>query len=185
MGTDLVIKTKSNLGEKDKEDLILIKQRLNVDEEKFWKGVHYAQRIQDGLKQNAAYAEAFGVDAKEASKTSSQFHRGKWVQELIRFFRPDEETLYIGEIKTIIAKGMEMIKDPRSSNREKTEAMKALQPYIKAEKAAEQINIEELNVVATSGETIVQTLDQKLQAIADDGKMVDENGDIIDVVPIE
>jgi hypothetical protein len=184
MGNELAVRTRDAITEKDKEDLVLLQQRMNIDEDKFWKGVHYAQRIQDGLKQNAAYAEAFGVDSKIASKTSSQFHRGKWVQELIRFFRPDEETLYIGEIKTIIAQGMQIVKDPRSSNREKTEAMKALQPYIKAEKL-EQINIEEMNVVQTTGESIVHTLDQKLQAIADDGKMVDENGDIIDVTPIE
>ena len=95
---------------------------------------------------------------------------------------PDDNTLYIGDIKTIIATGMDIINDKGSSAREKTDAMKALQPYIKQAKLA--LEIEE-NIKISMGESTVTKIDTQLKQLIGFGKMVNEDGDIIDVQYIE
>lgn len=166
----------------DKDSLEVIRKRFNVEEVKFQKGLEFVQLVMDGTSKNKSYVEVFKVDTETAKKVSSQFHRGKWIQALIAYLRPDEDSLYFGEIKAIIAKGMEIVNNPRSSAREKTEAMKALQPYIKAEHAKIEIDV---NVATTTGDSIVTQLTDKIAMLSHAGKMVDESGEIIDVKPIE
>ena len=166
----------------DEVALEVLRKRLNVEETKFQKGLTFVQNVLDGETKNKAYVIAFGVDTDTAKKVSSQFHRGKWIQALIAYLRPEEDSLYIGEIKTIIAKGMEIIKNPRASAREKTEAMKALQPYIKAERVQLEVDVD---ITDTTGASIVSQLTDKIALLANNGKMVGNNGEVIDVKPIE
>lgn len=166
----------------DKDAIEVIRKRFNIDETRFSYGIKFVQNILDGDSKNKAYAKAFDVEPDKARMYSSQLHRGKWIQELIKYLRPDEDTLYLSEIKKIITSGMEIVNNPKSSPREKTEAMKALQPYIKAENQRLEID---LQVSDTTGESIVSALTDKIALLASSGKMVDESGEIIDVCAIE
>jgi len=166
----------------DTDALEIIRQRFNVEQERFNKGLNFVQAVMDGDSKNAAYIKAFGVEKDKARQVSSQFHRGKWIQALIAYMRPEDDSLYFGEIKTIIAKGMEIVKDPRSSPREKTEAMKALQPFIKAENNRLEVDV---NVTDNTGNSIVSQLTEQIGLLTKAGKMVNETGDIIDVEFIE
>ena len=166
----------------DKDALEVLRKRFNVKEDRFPFGVTFVQKIMDGMSKNKAYVETFGCTIDVAKKTSSQFHRSKWVQELIKYLRPDEDSLYFGETKAIIGRGMQIVNDPRSTPREITEAMKALQPYIKAEKQRIEVEVD-LNV--TTGASVVSTLNDKIAALVSQGKMIAANGEIIDVAVIE
>ena len=166
----------------DKEALDVIRKRFNIEAERFNYGLLFVQGILDGQTKNLAYSEAFGVDKDKARQSSSQFHRGKWVQALIAYLRPEEDSLYFGEIKNIISVGMKIVKDPRSSPREVTEAMKALQPYIKAENNRLEVDV---NVDINTGASVVTQLQDQIAQLANSNKMVNEAGVIIDVQPIE
>lgn len=166
----------------DKDALSVIRNRFNVPIERFERGLDFVQLVLDGKSKNLAYKEAFDVSTEKAKTTSSQFHRGKWIQELIKYLRPDEDSLYFGETKRIIGRGMEIINNPKSSNRDVTEAIKALQPFIKAEKQRLEVDV---NVTDNTGESIVTQLNDKITQLAEAGKMVDETGEIIDVPLIE
>ena len=166
----------------NKEELIAIQRRFNIPEDRFVKGVLFAHYITEGDNKTVAYQKVTGCDKDKARQNSGSLFKGKWIQELIRFMTPDDNTLYIGDIKTIIATGMEIINDKGSSAREKTDAMKALQPYIKQAKLA--LEIEE-NIKVSMGESTVTKIDSQLKQLVGLGKMVSEDGEIVDVQYIE
>ena len=165
-----------------KEELVAIQRKFNIPEDRFVKGVLFAHYITEGDNKTVAYQKVTGCDKDKARQNSGSLFKGKWIQDLIWFMTPDDNTLYIGDIKTIIATGMDIINDKGSSAREKTEAMKALQPYIKQAKLA--LEIEE-NIKVSMGESTVTKIDTQLKQLVGFGKMVNEDGDIIDVDYIE
>ncbi len=77
---------------------------------------------------------------------------------------------------------MGIIHSNQSTHREKIDAMKALQPYIKAEK--KMVDLSE-GTAETVGMSIVTQLERKINDLVMAGKMVNEMGEIIDVVAIE
>ena len=166
----------------NKEELVAIQRKFNIPEDRFVKGVLFAHYITEGDNKTVAYQKVTGCDKDKARQNSGSLFKGKWIQDLIRFMTPDDNTLYIGDIKTIIATGMDIINDKGSSAREKTDAMKALQPYIKQAKLA--LEIEE-NIKVSMGESTVTKIDTQLKQLIGFGKMVNEDGDIIDVQYIE
>ena len=166
----------------NKEELVAIQRKFNIPEDRFVKGVLFAHYITEGDNKTVAYQKVTGCDKDKARQNSGSLFKGKWIQDLIRFMTPDDNTLYIGDIKTIIATGMDIINDKGSSAREKTDAMKALQPYIKQAKLA--LEIEE-NIKVSMGESTVTKIDTQLKQLVGFGKMVNEDGDIIDVDYIE
>lgn len=166
----------------NKEELVAIQRKFNIPEDRFIKGVLFAHYITEGDNKTVAYQKVTGCDKDKARQNSGSLFKGKWIQDLIRFMTPDDNTLYIGDIKTIIATGMDIINDKGSSAREKTDAMKALQPYIKQAKLA--LEIEE-NIKVSMGESTVTKIDTQLKQLVGFGKMVNEDGDIIDVDYIE
>ena len=166
----------------NKEELVAIQRRFNIPEDRFVKGVLFAHYITEGDNKTVAYQKVTGCNKDKARQNSGSLFKGKWIQELIRFMTPDDNTLYIGDIKTIIATGMDIINDKGSSAREKTDAMKALQPYIKQAKLA--LEIEE-NIKVSMGESTVTKIDSQLKHLVGLGKMVREDGEIVDVQYIE
>lgn len=166
----------------NKEELVAIQRKFNIPEDRFVKGVLFAHYITEGDNKVVAYQKVANCDKDKARQNAGSLFKGKWIQELIRFMTPDDNTLYIGDIKTIIASGMDIINDKGSSAREKTDAMKALQPYIKQAKLA--VEIEE-NIKISIGETTVAKIGEQLKQLVGVGKMVDEKGEIIDVQYIE
>jgi hypothetical protein len=163
-------------------ELESIRKTLNVgDFERYYRAVNYCEKVLDGMPQSKAYAEAFDLDIAKAKTVSSRFHRSNWVQELILWMKPDDQSLNIGQIKRVIEEGMRIIDDITASNRDKTEAMKALQPYIKAEKLEQELRAQEASI----SETVAQSIDKKIEDLAERGKMIGENGDIIEAVLID
>jgi len=168
--------------EESKLELESFRRQFDIEEDRFYKAVTFCEEIIDAKEpKNRIYARVFGVPKEEANKVASQFHRAKWVQELILFLRPDEGSLYFGERKRIIAAGMAIIDNPDESARNKTEAMKALTPYIKQEKLENELNIN----VETKGESTAAGITKQLEDLAEQGKMIGDDGKIIDVVVIE
>jgi hypothetical protein len=165
------------------EELMSLRRYLGIsDEDRFERAVKFVELCLDGEKKNKAYMQAFECDKGHADRNASSLHRSKWVQEIFKFMRPEDNSLYIGEIKQIIAEGMRIINDPLESARNKTEAMRALQPYIKAEKAEEQAGIEKEK---GTGESMSAKLQEQIDQLAAAGKMVTPEGEIIDVDVIE
>jgi len=166
----------------DKEILKTIRSKFNIDEPRFLAGLTYVGLTLDGnMSKTKAYSQAFEADAATAAKVSAQFHRAKWIQELIMHLRPSDNSLYLSEIKKIIGTGMGIIHDKDATHREKIDAMKALQPYIKAEKL---VAAGTDGSAETAGMSLVAQLDHKIQLLVDSGKMVGETGEIIDAVLI-
>lgn len=162
----------------NRQELEAIKRKFNIPEDRFEKGVLFAHYITEGDNKVVAYQRVTGSGKDTARKNAGSLFKGKWIQELIRFMTPDDNTLYVGEIKDIIAEGMSIIRDRGSSARDKTEAMKALQPYIKQAKLDIEIDG---NISISNGESTVAKLDGQLKQLVGLGKMVNEAGDIIDV----
>lgn len=164
--------------QEDNKDLELIRNRFKINEDRFQFGVSFASLIVDGVSSKRAYEQVFNVDKEKAISNASSFHRAKWIQELIRFMRPNDDTLYIGEVKTIIQRGMEIIRDRRSSPREVTEAMKALQPYIKQE----QLKIDlQMDKETSDGLTTIATVMQGINNLSLNNKMIGKSGEIVEV----
>lgn len=166
----------------NEQELEAIRRRFSIDEERFKKGVSFVSFYLDHGNKTQAYMEATGCSKETARKSAGSLHRGKWIQELIRYMTPEDNTLYVGEIKDIIAANMEIIRDRASSPREIAECTKALQPYIKAAKLELEM---EMDIKVSAGESIVSKMDTQLAQLVDMGKMVNENGDIVDVEVIE
>ena len=117
-------------------ELMAVREKHDIDEERFVRGVIFAEYIVNGESANQAYVYAFQCTAKEASTKSANLRGTKWVQELILYFKPDENTLYFGEIRQIIRKGMAIVDDPMAENTEVIAAMNALAKYVKISKSA-------------------------------------------------
>ena len=154
---------------KEQADHSIIKKKFGIKDDAFEKGIVFAQLVVDGMSRKKAYEQTFNVDKAKAITNSSSYFRRKWVQELIRYVRPNDDTLYIGEIKTIIDRGMEIIRDRRSSPREVTEAMKALQPYIKQEQLKIELDLAEN---ASDAVGMISTLMSGIDKITDQKKMI-------------
>lgn len=172
----------TNFIQENEMQLESFRKQFNIEPEKFKKAVKFCEEVIDAKEpKNRIYSRIFEVPIAEANKVASQFHRAKWIQELILFLRPDEGSLYFGERKRIIAAGMAIIDDPTESARNKTEAMKALTPYIKQEKLENEINVQ----VETKGESISAGITKQLSELAEQGKMINDAGEIIEVQVIE
>lgn len=166
----------------DNKDLEQIRTKFRIDEDRFQYGVRFASLIVDGVSSKRAYEEVFQVDKEKAISNASSFHRAKWIQELIRYMRPNDDTLYIGEVKTIIQRGMEIIRDRRSSAREVTEAMKALQPYIKQE----QLKIDlQLDKETSDGIATIANVMEGIKQLSNTNKMIGKSGEIVEVELLE
>lgn len=163
-------------------ELETIRKKFSIDEKRFKLGVAFVTSYLDHGNKTKAYEEASGCSKEVARKNAGSLHRGKWIQELIRYMTPEDSTLYVGEIKDIIFANMEIIRDRGSSPREIAECTKALQPYIKAAKLELEM---ELEIKASIGESNVVKLNESLKQLAGAGKMINEHGDIIDVTIIE
>ena len=168
----------------NKEELVAIQRRFNIPEDRFVKGVLFAHYITEGDNKTVAYQKVTGCDKDKARQNSGSLFKGKWIQELIRFMTPDDNTLYIGDIKTIIATGMDIILDKGSSAREKTDAIKALQPYIKYQnsKSEQEVSKASSDLEALS---FMSKVIEATKELSNKGKMVASNGEIIDVELIE
>jgi len=165
--------------QQEKEELELIRTRFGVEPERFQKAISFAQLIVEGVSRKRAYEEAYQATKDQAISRASSTFRAKYVQELVRYFRPNDDTLYIGEIKTIIQRGMEIVRDRRSSPREVTEAMKALQPYIKQQVDA-KLQVEHTHEVKPADAVMVK-MQKQIEQLTSNGKMVSQDGEIIDV----
>jgi hypothetical protein len=165
--------------EQEKTDLEVIRARFGIQEDRFENAVMFANLIVEGISRKKAYEQAYNVDKEESTSRASSTFRAKYVQELIRYFRPDDDTLYIGEVKTIIQRGMEIVRDRRSSPREVTEAMKALQPYIK-QQTQMQLDVE-VNHTVKPADAVMAKMQRQIEYLSNNGKMVDQSGEIIDV----
>ncbi len=94
----------------------------------------------------------------------------------------DDGVEYISEVKQTIAVLMQIIKDPRASYREKTEASKALQPYIKQERAKLEID---MRVDVEGASSTIDRLVGLAKELANNGKMINSSGEIIDATLID
>lgn len=166
----------------NRAELETIRRKFDIDEVRFEKGVAFVSAYLDHGNKTRAYQDVTGCDKQTARQSAGSLFRGKWIQELLRFMTPDERTLYVGEIKDIIEAGMDIIRDRGASNRDKSEAMKALQPYIKQAKLEVEMDVE---IKASVGESITSKISSQLKFLSEQGKMINEDGDIIDVEPIE
>lgn len=162
-------------------ELLAIKEKHNIEDERFIRGVIFSEYIVNGESANTAYTYAFQCDRKEASTKSANLRNSKWVQELILYFKPDENTLYFGEIRQIIRKGMAIIDNPVSEDKDVIAAMNALAKYVKVSKAAKES--EDLSI--SDATKMITGLMAGIAAITDKDKMIDKHGQIIDVPILE
>ena len=162
-------------------ELIAIKEKHNVEEERFVRGVIFAEYIVNGDSANSAYTYAFDCTKKEASMKSANLRGTKWVQELILYFKPDENTLYFGEIRQIIRKGMAIIDNPMSEDKDVISAMNALAKYVKVSKAAR----ENEDTSISDATALIAGLMEGIASLSSDDKMIDKHGKIIDVPILE
>jgi len=168
---------------KEIDELQAIRKYFNVDEEMFSKGYSFAQLVIDGNSAVKSYEQAFGVEKALASSRANGFLQRKWVRELVRSIKVDDDTLYIGEVKKIIQRGMQIINNPKGSNRDVTEAMKALQPYIKqqTQRVEADIKITDANKPL---DAVMDKIQDGIKLLQTNGKMINQEGQIIDVEPI-
>lgn len=159
-----------------------IKKHYRIKDDRFNAGLEFASLVVDGTAKVVAYEQAFKCDRKFAVSSATTLFRAKWIQELIRYMQTDDGVEYISEVKQTIAVLMQIIKDPRASYREKTEASKALQPYIKQERAKLEVDIK------ADGEDVkgmISGLVDATKTLASQDKMISPAGEIIDVDLIE
>jgi len=166
--------------EVEESELDGIKFHFGIKDEMFAKGVKFASLVAEGSNRTQAMMDSWDIDKASARSKAGEFFRRKWIQELIRYFKPDEETLYIGEIESIIKTGMEMIKDPRRDDRVKIEAMKALQPYIKVAVTKQESEITVKHEIS-AGDVKMTKMTDAIAQLTNSGKMIDETGSVIDV----
>lgn len=162
-------------------DLEFIREKHNVERERFVRGVIFAEYVVNGDSANNAYHWAFECDKREASMKSANFRNSKWVQDLIKYFRPDEDTLYFGEIRQIIRTGMAIIDNPNSEDKDKIAAMNALSKYVKVTKSKDVDGMTEVS----DATKMIAGLMEGISKLVDRDKMIDRNGKIIDVPVLE
>jgi len=156
-----------------------IQDQYKIKDERFYKGLEFAQMMAEGeMSATKAFAQIFEVDTATAKSKASKLKHSKWVQELIRYYMFDDSIEYTKETRDTIKVLHAIVQDPNASNRERTEASKALREYIKAEQ--KQIQKSEEQVVS---ETIsmIGNLVQGIKQLSASNKMIDKHGTIIDV----
>ena len=158
-------------------DLKKIQDRYNIEKERFIRGVIFAEFIVNGENATNSYQWAFEVDTQVARMNAATLRNTKWVQEIIIALRPDENTLYVGEIRQIIRKGMAIIDNPHSEPKDVISAINALAKYVKVAKPI--LNEEE--TVASDAINLITGLVKGIEDLANGNKMIDKHGDIIDV----
>lgn len=158
-----------------------IKNHYRITDERFQSGLEFASLVVDGVAKVVAYETAFKCSREFAVSSSTTLFRAKWIQELIRYMQTDDSVEYISEVKHTIAVLMQIIKDPRATYREKTEASKALQPYIKQERAKLEIDL----TMRTDEGSMIDKVVALAKGLANQGKMIDKSGDIVDAVLID
>lgn len=158
-----------------------IKSNYRISDERFKAGLEFASLVVDGVAKVVAYEQAFKCSREFAVSSSTTLFRAKWIQELIRYIQTDDSIEYITEVKKTIAVLNNIVQDPRATYRERTEAAKALQPYIKQERAKLEI---EMNVKSDEGSMIDKVV-ALAKGLAEEGKMISKTGDIIDAVLID
>ncbi len=162
-------------------ELIAIKDKHNIEEERFVRGVIFAEYIVNGESANSAYVYAFDCDRSEATSRSANLRNKKWIQDLINFFKPDENTLYFGEIRQIIRKGMAIVDDPMSESKDVIAAINALAKYVKVSKA----NRENEDTSISDATALITGLMEGIASLSSSDKMINQKGKIIDVPILE
>ena len=156
-----------------------IRDKYRITPERFELGKEFAFAISEGtLSAARAYEAVFDVDFETAKKKASKMKHGKWIQELIRYFQFDESIEYNKETKDAVKVLHTIMMDPTASNRERTDASKALREYIKAEQL-QQAKAEETVVNQTLN--MIGDLVKGISQLSEQGKMVSASGVIIDV----
>lgn len=158
-------------------ELQKIRERYNIDKERFIRGVIFAEFIVQGENGTNSYKWAFEVDDVVARMNAGTLRTTKWVQELIKELRPDENTLYFGEIRQIIRRGMKIIDNPNSEDKDVISAMNALAKYVKVYKP--EMNAEE--VIQNDAVKLIGGLVKGIENLVGENKMINKYGDIIDV----
>lgn len=158
-------------------ELEKIRDRHNIDKERFIRGIIFAEFIVQGENGTNSYKWAFDCSESIARSNAGTLRNTKWIQDLILTLRPDENTLYFGEIRQIIRKGMTIIDNPYSEDKDVISAMNALAKYVKVSKAT----VTEDEVVASDAVKLITGLVQGIEDLANSNKMIDKHGTIIDV----
>ncbi len=168
----------------DEETGILeaIRRKYNISPERFIDGYNFATEVNDGKSRVEAYEIAFGVDKASATRSSTNLYRAKWIQDLIRYTMVPDEVQYVQNRTDVIKELMDIINDRLSSPREKTDAAKALQPYIKEVKIG--INVEAELTVNQGEDKMTQFVDA-ITTLVGQNKMISNKGEIIDVEMME
>ncbi len=172
MGSDLIVSEDQTLEAKWLEG---IRTNYRITEERFKSGLEFASLVVDGEAKVVAYEKAFKCSREFAVSSATTLFRSKWMQELIRYMQTDDGVEYITEVKQTIAILHGIVKDPRASFREKTEAAKALQPYIKQERMKLEVELKD----ETAG-SIIDKLVGVAKTLSEQGKMVNHLGEIQD-----
>ena len=168
--------------EEETQILEAIRKKYNISQERFIDGYHFAVSCNEGVSRVESYEIAFGVDKASATRSATNLFRSKWIQDLIRYTMIPDETMYLQNRSDVIKRLMDIVNDERASYREKTDAAKALQPYIKEVKVG--INIEaELSL--NEGNDIMTQFIGAIDKLVGEKKMIDNNKNIIDVEMIE
>ncbi len=158
-------------------ELEIIMEKHNIEKQRFVRGVIFAEYIVNGESANNAYSWAFECDRKESSMKSSNLRNSKWIQELILYFKPDENTLYFGEIRQIIRKGMSIIDDPMTEDKDVISTMNALAKYVKVSKS----NKDNEQEISSDAAQLMTGLIKGIEDLSNQNKMIAGNGTIIDV----
>lgn len=168
--------------EEETQILEAIRKKYNIAPERFIDGYNFAVNCNEGISRVESYEIAFGVDKASATRSATNLFRSKWIQDLIRYTMIPDETMYLQNRSDVIKNLMDIINDERASYREKTDAAKALQPYIKEVKVG--INVEaELSL--NEGKDIMTEFVGAVKSLVGEKKMIDNKGDIVDVEMIE
>jgi len=178
MGSEITTTEEQNIEAKWLEG---IKNHYRITDERFNSGLEFASLVVDGMSKVQAYERAFNTTREFAVSSSTTLFRSKWIQELIRYMQTDDSIEYISEVKSTIAILHGIVKDPRASFREKTEAAKALQPYIKQERQKLEI---EMNV-KNDETSVIDKVVALAKNLASQGKMIGTSGEVIDAVLID
>lgn len=158
-----------------------VQETARIPDDRFEKGKEFAMLVAEGtMPVYKAYAEVFDVELDIAQKKATKLKHGKWIQELIRYYQFDDDLEYTTETRIVVDRLMAIVKDSRSSPREVTEATKALQPYIKQQIAKSQV-VHEVKDEAVVTQHIMSKMQNAIKQLAAQGKMVGQNGEIIDV----
>ncbi len=172
---------KENQMLENRPDLEKIRERHNIDKERFIRGIIFAEFIVNGENGTNSYKWAFDCDEMTARMNAGTLRNTKWVQDLIINLRPDENTLYFGEIRQIIRKGMAIIDNPNAEDKDIISAMNALAKYVKVSKVV--LNDEEKMV--SDATKLMTGLIKGIEHLSRDNKMINEDGNIIDVPVLE